>query len=79
MLGVSRTWFLVMQGRGIVPAGHVDPGGRRRWWKQSEVAATIERIAKKTGGKQAMRAAVALLRAQGYTVTAPGEAPPDRE
>lgn len=44
LLRYGPTWFRTLQLRGIVPPGHVDPGGRRLWFTEAEVVATLQRL-----------------------------------
>lgn len=43
-LGYRTTWFRALEKRGVIPPGKRDPGGKRKWWLASEVAATVERL-----------------------------------
>jgi hypothetical protein len=43
-LGYGSTWFSEQQRRGVIPKGHVDVGGRREWFTESEARAIVERL-----------------------------------
>jgi hypothetical protein len=43
-LGYGPTWFRTLQKRGVIPAGHRDPGGRREWYVESEARAIVEKL-----------------------------------
>ena len=47
-LGFGSTWFREQQRRGLIPKGHVDPGGTREWYTEPEALAIIERFTKPT-------------------------------
>jgi hypothetical protein len=49
LLGVTPTWLRTLERNGKIPAGRRDPGGRRKWWPESEARAIV------TGGTQAQR------------------------
>jgi hypothetical protein len=40
-LGVGDTWLRELIKRGIVPAPHKDPGGKRDWWLDAEADAIV--------------------------------------
>ena len=44
VLGYGTTWFRSLEKRGAIPSGRRDPGGRRKWWPETEVAATVEKL-----------------------------------
>lgn len=37
LTGWGATWIRTLEKRGAIPAGRVDPGGKRKWWPASEV------------------------------------------
>ena len=43
-LGYGITWFRELERRGLIPPGRRDPGGKRYWWRESEVRATLDRL-----------------------------------
>ncbi len=43
-LGVSQPWFRVLEERGTIPPGRVDPNGRRRWWFEHEANAVLKQM-----------------------------------
>lgn len=43
-LGIGITWFRELEHRGLIPPGRRDPGGKRYWWRESEVRATLDRL-----------------------------------
>ena len=43
-LGLGITWFRELERRGLIPPGRRDPGGKRYWWRESEVRATLDRL-----------------------------------
>lgn len=43
-LGYGITWFRTLEKRGIIPAGRTDPGGKRKWWTESEARATLDKL-----------------------------------
>jgi predicted DNA-binding transcriptional regulator AlpA len=42
LVGCGTTWFRQLMERGTIPRGHRDPGGKRDWWRASEVRATLD-------------------------------------
>jgi len=44
LLGVGTSWFRMLEKRGAIPAGSVDPGGKRKWWTADVVGATLDRL-----------------------------------
>jgi hypothetical protein len=45
-LGFGASWYRELQKRGVIPRGHVDAGGRREWFSESEAREIIERLAR---------------------------------
>lgn len=43
-LGCGFTWFRKLESRGLIPPGKRDPGGKRLWWRASEVCETLDRL-----------------------------------
>lgn len=43
-LGFGATWFREQQKRGLIPKGHVDPGGKREWYTETEARAIMARF-----------------------------------
>jgi hypothetical protein len=43
-LGYGITWFRTLEKRGVIPAGRTDPGGKRKWWTESEARATLDKL-----------------------------------
>ena len=43
-LGYGITWFRTLEKRGVIPAGRTDPGGKRKWWPESEARATLDKL-----------------------------------
>ena len=44
-LCLKPSWFGELQRRGVLPRGHTDPGGRRRWFTEAEVNQIISKWA----------------------------------
>ncbi|HEX8013531.1 MAG TPA: hypothetical protein VF814_21805 [Casimicrobiaceae bacterium] len=45
-LGFSATWFLVLQGKGVIPKGHRDRDGGREWFTEAEAKKIVDQINK---------------------------------
>ena len=43
-IGCGITWFRALERRGLIPPGRRDPGGKRVWWRASEVRATLDKL-----------------------------------
>jgi hypothetical protein len=43
-LGYGESWYRDLQKRGVIPRGHVDAGGRREWFTESEARAIVEQL-----------------------------------
>lgn len=43
-IGCGITWFRTLERRGLVPPGRRDPGGKRLWWRESQVRDTLDRL-----------------------------------
>ena len=42
LLGCGGTWLRVLEQKGRIPPGRVDPGGKRRWWTLDEAKRIVE-------------------------------------
>ena len=43
-LGIKQRWFDELVRRGVIPPGHKDPGGNLRFWLDSVVDETVDRM-----------------------------------
>jgi hypothetical protein len=54
LLGYGPTWFRKLEKSGVIPSGRSDPGGRRKFWLESEareIAARLNAAAVRGGTK----------------------------
>lgn len=53
LLGYGTTWLRKLEKDGAIPPGRVDPGGRRKFWLESEareITAKLNAAAVRAGG-----------------------------
>lgn len=52
--GISDTWLRSMYARGVVQRPQYDPGGRRRWWTDEQLASDLAALAARSNTAPAL-------------------------